>query len=250
MKRLFRYVTIALALLTATACEYDTGTEPQPERLAREIWNIARDDLWRVNDALTFAACYNYYLNIEDSETARQYAISKLNNPSDITVDGNIHKIVYNTSYETTYSIIFDMNGERWNVKRTGGNGYELNIEQKRSNYYIVDIEYIYSSESTGYGIVEGTLNYDENGEPEIGFVGSIVMVDKDESAVSPLTITIDIIEEVSFYNVNIIRTGRMLITAEDALYGTKDEIMVTVLRDVNGQAIVEYDGKQWGFYI
>lgn len=249
MKRLLRYATIAFAILSLSACEYDTGTEPRPDRLGKTIWDIAYPDLRRVNEILDFVANYNYYRTIADiwpedeqntaeSEVER-YRHEELNNPVDIKVVGNTHTLIYGTDYGTTYTITFTMYDDRWEVKRTGGNGFDLTIsEATDADTYTVHFNAIYNIESTGDGDFKVKVRYDAVGTPIIEFKGTLVMVDSEASATHPLTITTQIYDWMKFdniFNAYVPFSGRMKITAEDMLYGTTDEITASIVHD-NGR--------------
>ena len=237
MKRLLQYATI-FAILTLTACEYDKGTWRAPNNLGKTLWDIAYPDLKRVNEVLDIVASYNYYLTIEEMESAEEYKLRKLNNPTEITVDGNTHTLTYDTGYGTTHCIIFEMHADKWQVTRSGGNGFTLTITSDSEGKYIVDIESIYFKESSGWGDLEGSLTYSENGEPEIGITGTIVMVDNERSKTHPLTITTKISEIATFDFYSNIESGTMRITAEDALYGSKDEIKAWIVERNNIPAV------------
>ncbi len=246
MKRLLRYATIAFAILSLSACEYDSGTTPRPDRLGKTIWDIAYPDLYRVNQILDFVANYNYYRTIADiwpedeqntseSEIER-YRREELNNPVDISIVGNTHTLTYGTNYGTTYTITFEMFEDRWEVKRTGGNGFDLTIsEATDADSYVVHFDTIYNSESTGDGDFKVKVRYDEVGTPHIEFKGTLVMVDREASATHPLTITTQIYDWMKFdnvFNAYIPQKGRMKITVEDMLYGTTDEITASIVED------------------
>lgn len=247
MRRLLRYATIAFALLAATACEYSEGTDPRPDKLGKTIWDITYPDLYRVNEILDFVANYNYYLAIDDSannETdnegkseAERYKREELNNPQAITIEHNTHTLIYGTDYGTTYTITFEMLEDRWEVKRTGGNGFDLTIsEATAANTYTVHFNTIYNIESTGDGDFKVKVSYDEVGTPMIEFKGTLVMVDREASNTHPLTITTQISDWMSFNNERyaacIPHKGRMKITVEDMLYGTTDEITASIVEN------------------
>jgi hypothetical protein len=246
MRRLIRYATIAFAILSLSACEYDTGTTPRPDSLGKTIWDIAYPDLYRVNEILDFVANYNYYLTIEATEPeegetsteneVERYRREELNNPVDITIVGNTHTLIYGTNYGTTYTITFEMLKDRWEVKRTGGNGFDLTIsEATEANTYTVHFNTIYNSESTGNGDFKVKVRYDKVGTPQIEFKGTLVMVDSEASATRPLTITTQIYDWMKFdnvFNAYIPQKGRMKITVEDMLYGTTDEITASIVQD------------------
>lgn len=264
MRRLIRYATIAFALLAATACEYSEGTERNPDLLGKAIWNTAYPDLYRVNEILDFVANYNYYRTIADiwpedeqntaeSEVER-YRREELNNPMDIKVVGNTHTLIYGTNYGTTYTITFTMYNDRWEVKRTGGNGFNLTIsEATDADSYVVHFDTIYNIESMGDGDFKVKVRYDEVGTPDIEFKGTLVMVDSEASNTHPLTITTKITEWLKFHNVHYATfpiKGRMKITAEDMLYGTTDEVTASIVES-NGRygVSIECLNEVHGYY-
>ena len=266
MKRLFRYATIALALLAATACEYDEGTEPRPDRLGKTIWDIAYPDLQRANEIFDLVASYNYYLTIDDEvegdtedttvdiSQSERYRRERLNNPVDITIEGNTHTLTYDTGYGTTYGITFVMYEDRWEVTRTGGNSFSLTISHAKEDIYDVVASTIYNSESTGYGEFRAELHYLEDGTPDIEFTGTLVMVDGESSRTHPLTITTRINDGLKFRNergYNRVPTkGRMTITAHDALYNTTDEITATIIgNDYHYGVNIECLYESHGYY-
>lgn len=255
MKRLIRYATIALALLAATACEYDEGTTPRPDKLGKTIWDIAYPDLQRVDEIFDFVANYNYYLTIDDEvegdtedttvdiSQSERYRIEELNNPVDITIEGNTHTLTYDTIYGTTYSITFVMYEDRWEVTRTGGNSFSLTIRHAKENVYDVVANTIYNSESTGYGEFRVQLLYQDDGTPDIEFTGTLVMIDHESSISHPLTITTKIVSGLEFHNTEyggqrIPIKGMMYITAHDALYNTTDEVTASIIANYNGYGV------------
>ena len=126
---------------------------------------------------------------------------------------------------------------DRWEVKRTGGNGFDLTIsEATEANTYTVHFNTIYNIESTGNGDFKVKCTYDEVGTPMIEFKGTLVMVDREESSTKPLTITTQISDWMSFNNERyaacIPHKGRMKITVEDMLYGTTDEITASIVEN------------------
>ena len=232
------------------ACRYDDGTTPEPQRLGKSIWDTAYPDLKRLNEVLDLVASYKYYLSLDNEDLDENYKRSKLNNPQEIVITDNRHILIYGTDYGTTYTITIEMYNERWEVTRSGGNGFNLTIRAIGNDIYAADIAYIYNKESAGYGSIEGHLAYNE-GEPEISIQGELVMVDKEESRTHPLTITTQITEDATFDRINDIESGFMTITAEDELYGTKDTIKAWIMMNNELQSVViEYLGTREGHYI
>lgn len=266
MKRLLRYATIAFAILSLSACECDEGTTPRPDRLGKTIWDIAYPDLQRVNEIFNLVANYNYYLTIEDdfevedetgnssnSESDR-FKREKLNNPKEITVVDNVHTLIYETGYGTTYSITFVMQQDKWEVTRTGGNGFDLTIRETGKDTYDAVFNSIYNSESTGYGEFTAKMFYNEEGTPDIEFKGTLVMVDREESYTNPLTVTTKITEWLRFSNeqyYDIVPTkGKMVITVTDELYNTTDKITAYIVKnDYHYGVSIECLGDKQGYY-
>jgi hypothetical protein len=131
------------------------------------------------------------------------------------------------------------MYDDRWEVKRTGGNGFDLTIsEATDADTYTVHFNAIYNIESAGDGDFKVKVRYDNVGTPMIEFKGTLVMVDSEASATHPLTITTQIYDWMKFdniFNAYMPTSGRMKITAEDMLYGTTDEITASIVHD-NGR--------------
>ena len=239
-------------MLSSLACQYEDGDIPQPEKLGKRVWDIAYPDIKRLNEVLDIVASYNYYLTINNVDKAENYKRVKLNNPKEITISNNTHQLIYGTDYGTTYNITIDMYDDKWEVLRTGGNGFKLTVKSPSNGWYTADIEYIYSAESAGYGEVHGIIEYaEDSGDPELSIMGKLVMVDNEESRADPLTITTEITEEVTFDYYNNIESGTMKITAEDTLYGSKDEIVATVVRhNERPSVIIECLGTREGYYL
>jgi hypothetical protein len=265
MKRLIRYATIAFALLSLSACECNEGTEPRPDRLGKTIWDIAYPDLRRVNEILDLVANYNYYLTIDVAEPeegentseseADRYRREELNNPVDISIVENKHTLTYETNYGTTYTITFEMLEDRWEVKRTGGNGFDLTIsEATEADTYVAHFNTIYNSESTGDGDFKVKLSYDEVGTPDIEFKGTLIMVDREASNTHPLTVTTKITDWLRFRNErhyeSVPTKGRMTVTVEDKLYGTTDEISASIVNSYDRYGVsIECLGDVHGYY-
>jgi hypothetical protein len=143
---------------------------------------------------------------------------------------------------------------DRWEVKRTGGNGFDLTIsEAADTDSYVVYFDTIYNSESTGDGDFKVKLRYDEVGTPQIEFKGTLVMVDREASATHPLTITTQIYDWMKFdnvFNAYIPQKGRMKITVEDMLYGTTDEITASIVEDKGRYGVsIWCMGEVHGYY-
>ena len=239
-------------MLSSQACQYEDGDIPQPEKLGKRVWDVAYPDIRRLNEVLDIVASYNYYLTIDDVDEAENYKRVKLNNPKEITIANNTHQLIYGTDYGTTYNITIDIYDDKWEVLRTGGKGFKLTVKFPSNGWYSADIEYIYSAESVGYGEVYGIIRYaEESGEPELSITGKLVMVDNEESRAHPLTITTEITEAATFDYNNNIKSGTMKITAEDTLYGSKDEIVATVMKhDEHSSVVIEYLDTREGYYL
>lgn len=235
-------------MLSASACEWKAGDEPNGKAMGYRLWSIAHADLTRINEIFDFVAYYNMLQTIEDDEQRKEF-ISRHFNGAYINVEGNVHMIAYNTNYDTNYYTIIEMNSDHWRVRRSGGYGYDVTITATPDDKYSVELNDFYNFESKGYGTFTGTLYYIDD-IPVISYTGKLTMVDGQESISKPLTITTEITEPLSYTYPNTLTRGTMTITAHDALYNTTDKAKVTVLHNANGEIVIECYGNVTGYRI
>lgn len=217
-------------MFISTGCTIEEGGERQPETLGLMLWNIARNDVGRVNSVLMQLSRYYYLIQIEDEAERESYAEQYFSDAA-IVVEGNRHTLIYNTYYNTTYSLIIDTFGDRWQVRRTGGRGYTATLIYKGDNYFDITFDSIHNDESTGNATLSGNIRYnDDKGTPEIFYDGTITMVDSEASTTKPLTITIDIVYPIRYTSPDGLLDGIMKITAYDAIYNTTDVATASIV--------------------
>ena len=102
MKRLLQYTMAVAIMLSASACEWKAGDEPNGKDMGYRLWSIAHADLTRINEIFDFVAYYNMLQTIEDGEQRNEF-ISRHFNGAYMNVEGNAHMIAYNTNYDTNY---------------------------------------------------------------------------------------------------------------------------------------------------
>lgn len=217
-----------VAILTLCSCEWTEGTKHDASHLGNVLWRIAYDDLTHINRTFELVSNYYYMLSIEDAAERQQYAQVHLGT-DDITIEDNIHTLTYSTLYNTTYKVTIEMNDTSWCVTRSGGSGYRLIITPEDDNYRAT-FESLYNKESKGHGEFVCKMTF-ENDRPTIQYNGGCVMVDSSADAKRPLTVTTNIINDIVYSGLGWMREGKISITAKDALYGTTDSAIATMLR-------------------
>lgn len=221
--------TAILVTLTASGCELDSGDEPRPEVLGQMLWKVSLGDIRRVNSVLGELAEYYYMLQIDNDTERQAYADRHFGNAAIIVID-NRHTLQYTTYYDTTYSLTIDMYADRWEVQRTGGNSYAATIARSDDGSFDVTFHRLNNEESSGYATLSGQLSIDEMGQYELLYTGEMVMVDREESTTSPLTVTTDISYPLRYSSTRGLVDGVMTITAYDALYRTTDTAKATIV--------------------
>ena len=221
--------TVLLFTLMASSCELDSGEEPRPEVLGHMLWEVSLGDIRRVNSVLGELTKYHYMLQIEDDTERQAYADRHFGNAAIIVID-NRHTLQYTTYFGTTYSLIIDMYADRWEVQRTGGNSYKATIARSNDGRFDVTFHRLNNEESSGYATLSGQLSIDNEGQYELLYTGEMVMIDREESATSPLTFTTDISYPIRYSSTLGLLDGSMTITAYDALYRTTDTAKATIV--------------------
>ena len=223
-----RYLTLIIIAITAMGCEIYGGSNRKTEELGQAIWEITRSDLHRINEILTYAIRYDHLQTIEDEAEHETYKLTYIGNP-EIEVNGNIHTLTYNTSYNTTYHVRFEFLDNGWHVVRTGGKSYDVTITRSEDDSMEAHFASIRNTESAGYADLTGTMTLVDD-KLDITYTGDIVMVDGSRDDTKPLTLTTEITQMLEYNNFKGITDGNMTITAHDELYDTTDVAYITIL--------------------
>lgn len=227
MKRL---IYIIVALLMLTSCEW--GEKYTPNRtIGSWMWQGVREDIVRVVEIMELLELYGDYSLIENEEERQEFFNAHFSGYQ-ISVSGNLHSLVYDTLYGGSITTLITVHDStHWHITRTGGNHYDLDLELNDSGIYKAKFNSLGHDESTGNGYFTAYRDADNN----IVLDGDMVMVDPEESAERPLTLTTNITKPLIINReYNCLLDGKLSIVCYDKIYDITDEATVEIVKNRN----------------
>ena len=247
MRRTFTYILMVCAVVLLSGCRTDDAQSRDVEPLKKKIWNEAKADMSHISELFTELYYFDLVLSVDDA-TQRDSLLLRHFPNSTMESNGDSYVVTTKTIYGTTYTTTYATDGKsltqggRWSVKRTGGNGFDLEIAPMADGASLyAKFKSINIHESLGGAEFEvGFAGISTSKEPIILFYdGYAKMVDRLNSASHPLTLTTNISEPWSYMGeaYNVVQ-GAAIIECSDALYGVTDVIHVRI---DNSYVSIEY---------
>lgn len=246
MRRVFIYALMMSMAVVFTGCVIEDAEERDMDSLKRLIWNEAKSDMSHISDLLTEIYYFDRVLSMEDG-VERDSWLMRYFPGSTMECNGDSYVVTTNTGYGTTYTTTYTTDGKPltqggvWSIKRTGGNGFDLELNPMSGDGIFAKFKSVNIYESSGSAEFEIEFaGISESMEPMILYMdGYVTMVDGLNSSSRPLTLTTSI-RESWLHNgkaYNVVQ-GAALIECRDALYGITDVIHVRI---DNSYVSIEY---------
>ena len=246
MRRVFRYLLMVSAMTMFTGCMIDDAEEHDTDALRRVVWNEAKSDMSHISELLTEIYYFDMVLSMEDS-VEQESLFMRYFPGSTMINDGNSYVMTTQTAYGTTYTTTYTTDGGplsqdgKWSVKRTGGNGFDLELRPTDGDSFVAEFKSMTIHESSGSAEFEVLFaGISESMYPMIQYNdGYVTMVDKLNSSSSPVTLTSSVVEPWLYQGEGYgFVQGVALIECHDALYGATDSILVHIDK---GNVMIDY---------
>ena len=249
MRRLYKYMIVALVALMPMGCVSDNGDTRSTKQLGLGIWHEVDNDLNYVNGILRNVVHLDYLMGIEDEAERADYIAAYLPTLQHSNSQGR-YLLTTNTQYNTRYTTTFETGDNRlsdggtWHISCPSGLIFDLEITPKEGadGRYIATFNKLQIFESSGSARLEVSFKTDKEYNSQglngaiIDYSGEMVMVDPEASIERPLTLTTTI-QYFEYHEFIGCVSGAMEIVCHDEIYGTKDRVGVDI--DYNPRRVI-----------
>ena len=256
MRKLFNIAIVLLLALSSVSCVISDADSRSTEQLAHALWHASKTHINIVSSAVEEAIHIAELVKIEDDALFDDYLSLYFQGAtlSEYDYGYSISKVTnYNTKIAWTVTTNNSAFGEgEWVIKRSGGNYYELTISPCTCGKLVAEMTY-YNEAQTGDAFMEFTYELIDDGSAqfpgvEASYGGIIEVVDPEESAKSPLHLTIDIKQSLRISEYYGLMGGEVDIECIDEIYGSKDNIIAEIFYDPR-RVNIECYGEYWTLY-